>query len=78
MDEKQHANDLEEEVQLIQRHLKTTQSKVAEQVKETQFKLSRIHLSELFSHKKSPISKQQKMFTMHNSPSSLMNSSMHK
>ncbi len=32
MQEKQRGNDLEEELQLIQKHLKTTQSKVAEQV----------------------------------------------
>lgn len=45
MNEKQHANDLEEEVQLIQRHLKTTQAKVAEQVREIQ--LRSITLSDL-------------------------------
>ncbi len=33
MHEKQRTSDLEEELQLIQKHLKTTQSKVAEQVK---------------------------------------------
>jgi hypothetical protein len=32
MQEKQRGNDFEEELQLIQKHLKTTQSKVAEQV----------------------------------------------
>jgi hypothetical protein len=32
MQEKQRANDLEEEIQLVQKHLKTTQAKVAEQV----------------------------------------------
>ncbi len=32
MQEKQRANDFEEELQLLQKHLKTTQAKVAEQV----------------------------------------------
>ncbi len=37
MQEKQRANDLEEESQLLQKHLKSTQAKVAEQVKRRKF-----------------------------------------
>ncbi len=66
MQEKQRANDFEEELQLIQKHLKTTQSKVAEQVKRRKFDFLLFSISSLSSPKKSRISKQREMFTMHN------------
>lgn len=77
MNEKQHVNDLEEELQLIQRHLKTTQAKVAEQV-EWELNIFYLSLSIEFSHKKLRISKQRKMSMMHNLLSLQMNYLLHK
>jgi len=53
MQEKQRVDDLEEELKLLQKHLKTTQAKVAEQVNDNKsfFRFLKKILN-LFSHKK--------------------------